>query len=623
MNEDGREIITEEESGGFDLASTLGVNVGAGPKKVRRANNFGKTVKRLIKYLRPEAIALIGMILCAIIGAWFGVWVPEILKKVTNHLVESITYFKAVNMSYVAGILWTSVGLYVLNALFQLTSGMIAASMSQRVVRRMRSDIKDKYDRVALKYFDATPTGDLLSRLTNDVELVSVTLQDSINQIITGVMTIVGVLAMMLRIDPVLALVAIVSFPLYALVTMLIVKRSEKEFAKQQKFMGKLNGHIEEMYTGHNVVKLYNREKNSIEDYGKINEDLKKATKNAQFLAGTVLPLMKFVNNLVYVAICVFGAFRAGAGKITIGDIQAFIQYAKQFASPIENVANIANTIQSAVAAAERVFEVLDLEEMAPDKETQKDMSTVRGDVSFEHVAFSYVEGQNLITDIHLDVKAGESVAIVGPTGAGKTTLVNLLMRFYEIGKGSIRIDGADIRDYSRNDLRSLYGMVLQDTWLFNGTVAENIAYGKADATREEIIAAAKEAYADSFIETMENGYDTVLAEDATNISAGQRQLLTIARAILKNPKIIILDEATSSVDTRTEVYVQKAMLKMMEGRTSFVIAHRLSTIKHAENIIVMKDGDVVETGNHETLMEKGGFYKALYQSQFSEGKAI
>ncbi len=617
MENDKNYNFNNQSSSGFDISSALGVNTGE-QKQVQKANHFLHTFKKLLVYLKPEAGILALMVILATISAVFAIWVPEINKKITNHLVESIQYFQDVDMSFVLNIILTGGVLYFLSALAQLSAAMLAASMSQRVVRRMRNDIRDKFDRVALKYFDATATGDNLSRITNDVELVSVTLQDTINQIISGFMTIVGVLVMMFRMDWVLALITVATVPIYALITAVIVKRSEKEFTKQQKYLGELNGHIEEVYSGHTVIALYDMHDESKQKYSDINKNLEKSTKKAQFLAGTVLPTMRFVNNFNYVLICVIGAIRAGQNKITIGDIQAFISYIKQFATPIENIANISNTIQTAVAAAERVFEVLELEEMTPDKENSASIEGAQGNVSMEHVRFSYVKDKELITDMNINVRSGESVAIVGPTGAGKTTIVNLLMRFYEIDGGSIKIDGVDIRDYTRNDLRSLYGMVLQDTWLFNGTVAENIAYGAENATREDVIRAAKEAYAHNFIMQMEKGYDTVLSEDATNISAGQRQLLTIARAILKNPKIIILDEATSAVDTRTEVYVQKAMLKMMEGRTSFVIAHRLSTIVGAKQILVMRDGNVVETGNHEELIKQGGFYKTLYESQFN-----
>lgn len=631
MNECNMEPVVvkepQQESKGFNLGSALGVGGPEIPIDIERAQNFSGTVKRLFKYLKPQIIPLIFMMIIAGIGAWFAIWVPDIMKKVTNCLIDSLQFFTEITWNnggngqlytYIAPILWTSAALYVLNSLFQFTSGMIAATMSQKVVRRMRTDVKNKLDKVPLSYYDGTPTGDILSRVTNDIEMVSITLQESINQIISGVMTVIGVFIMMIRIDWLLSIIALVSLPLLFFTSKVIVKRSQAEFARQQKRIGELNGHIEEMYTGHRVIKLYNHEQESIMTYEEINRELKKATRKSQFLAGIILPSIKFINNLSYVGICVGGGFRAGSGVITIGDIQALLSYTRQFAQPIEQVSNIANTIQTAMAAAERVFQVFDLDEMTAEDNKLTDVSAIQGKVDIDHLAFSYNKEKKLITDLSLHVNAGESIAIVGPTGAGKTTLVNLLMRFYDIDEGRILIDGVDMREYTRDALRSLYGMVLQDTWLFNGTVADNIAYGNANATREQIIAAAKEAYAHSFIETMENGYDTVLNEDASNISQGQKQLLTIARAILKNPRIIILDEATSSVDTRTEKFIQCAMLAMMQGKTSFVIAHRLSTIKSAAVILVMNHGDVVEQGNHETLMEKKGFYYELYQSQFS-----
>lgn len=625
MNENEQEIVkvqTEQISsvGKMDMAGAFGAS-SIKIEKVQGAENFGQTLARLVKYMRPEMVAILFMIVLAAVGAWFAVWVPDILKKVTNHLVESIQYFKEVDLSYVGKICWTAAGLYCLNAVFTFISGLIAASMAQHVVRRMRYDIKCKLDKVPLSYYDQTTTGEILSRLTNDIEMVAVTLQDTINQIISLVMTVSGVLFMMFRLDWLLSVITLCSVPILFTVTSVIIKRSQKEFARQQQLIGKLNGHIEEMYAGHRVVMLYNHQEDSIEVFEKTNRLLLKATRKAQFLAGIILPCIKLVNNLCYVAICVFGGYRAGLGIISIGDIQACIQYTRQFAQPIENVSNIANTIQSAIASAERVFKMLDLEEEVEEK-PKRDMSGFRGEVDFENVAFSYCEDKSLITDMNLHVNAAESIAIVGPTGAGKTTLVNLLMRFYDIDKGRILIDGVDLRDLNRDDLRSLYGMVLQDTWLFKGTVADNIAYGNADATREQIIEASKKAHAHEFVLSMENGYDTELNDDASNISQGQKQLLTIARAILKDPKIIILDEATSSVDTRTEQYIQSAMLAMMQGRTSFVIAHRLSTIKSAAIILVMNHGDVVEQGNHETLMAKGGFYSDLYKSQF-QGKSI
>ena len=617
MNEEMNSNVNSSEKKGFDLGGALGVGGPSISGKVKKADQFGKTVIQLIKYMKPELFSLIMMIVIAAIGAWFAVWVPDILKKVTNHLVESIQFFREVDLKYVSEILWTCVTLYVLNGVFQFASGLIGATMSQKVVRRMRSDIKDKLDRVPLSYFDQTPTGDILSRVTNDIEMISVTFQQSLIQIITGVMTVVGVFVMMLRLDVVLAMITLITLIMLAVLMKIIIAKSQKEFTNMQVFIGELNGHIEEMYAGHNIIKLYSHEEESIKDYEILNEKLRLATRKAQFLAGIVLPTLKFINNLSYVAVAVFGGIRAGYGMISIGDIQAFVQYTKQISQPLEQISNIANTIQTSVAAAERVFKMLELEELDPNKEEYTDVSGVVGEVDFRNVEFSYSKECKLITNLNLHVNSGESIAIVGPTGAGKTTLVNLLMRFYDLDSGSITIDGKDIMEYNRNDLRSLYGMVLQDTWLFKGSVADNIAYGRPNATREEIIVAAKKAYAHNFIETMENGYDTILNEDASNISQGQMQLLTIARAILKDPKIVILDEATSSVDTRTEQYVQNAMLAMMEGKTSFVIAHRLSTIRSAAVILVMNHGDVVEQGNHDTLMAKGGFYSKLYRSQF------
>ncbi|MCL2630570.1 MAG: ABC transporter ATP-binding protein/permease [Firmicutes bacterium] len=628
MSEEYKPITGESqtESKGINIGGALGMaDVTDAIAPVEKAENFGKTVGRLIKYLKPQLALLIIMMVLAGVGTWFAIWVPDIMKKVTNALVDSIQFFTDITRegnsqlyTYIAPILWTCASLYVLNALFQFASGIVAASMSQMVVRRMRTDLKDKLDKVPLKYFDGTPVGDVLSRLTNDIEMVSITLQESINQIISGTMTVIGVFIMMMRIDPLLSIIALVSLPLLFITSRIIIKKSQVQFASQQKKIGLLNAHIEEMYTGHRIIKLYCREEESVKAYEAINKELKSATRRSQFLAGIILPTIKFINNLCYVGICVGGGFRAGQGVITIGDIQALLQYTRQFAQPIEQVSNIANTIQTAIAAAERVFITFDLEEMEPENNLLTDVSHIKGFVDMENLRFSYRKDRPLITNLNLKVNAGESIAIVGPTGAGKTTLVNLLMRFYELDGGVIKIDGVNINDYTKDALRSLYGMVLQDTWLFNGTVAENIAYGNKDASREKIIASAKEAHAHAFIETMEHGYDTVLNEDASNISAGQKQLLTIARAILKDPKIIILDEATSSVDTRTEKHIQSAMLAMMQNKTSFVIAHRLSTIKNAAVILVMNQGDVVELGNHETLMSQKGFYYGLYQSQFA-----
>ncbi|MDR0855361.1 MAG: ABC transporter ATP-binding protein/permease [Christensenellaceae bacterium] len=624
---------------GFNLAGALGAtDATAVIEGGDKAENFGKTLLRLIRYLKPQLPSLLLMMLLAAISAWFLIWVPDIMKKVTNTLVESLQFFTDITEkgnnkfhTYITPVLWTCVALYVLNALFMFMSGLIAASMSQKVVRRMRYDVKHKLDKVPLSYFDATPTGDVLSRVTNDIEMVSITLQESINQIISGVMTVIGVFIMMMRIDALLAAIALISLPLLFITSRILIKRAQREFSRQQFKIGQLNGHIEEMYTGHTVVKLFNREDESIVEYENINSELLKATRSSQFLAGIILPSIKFINNLTYVIICVIGGMRAGQGIITIGDIQALLQYTRNFAQPIEQVSNIANTIQTAIAAAERVFQVFDLDEMTSEEGCSEDVSAVEGKVDIEHLAFSYDKNKELIRDLSLNVEQGQSIAIVGPTGAGKTTLVNLLMRFYDPDKGVISVDDTDMLKYTRSSLRSLYGMVLQDTWLFNGSIRDNIAYGNPTATFEEIQEAAKKAYAHSFITTMStevkdedgnvaifNGYDAVLNEDASNVSVGQKQLLTIARAMLKYPKIVILDEATSSVDTRIEKHIQSAMLAMTEGKTSFVIAHRLSTIKSANVILVMNKGDVVEIGNHDTLMEQKGFYYELYNSQFA-----
>ena len=472
-----------------------------------------------------------------------------------------------------------------------------------------------------LKFFDERTHGEILSRVTNDFDNISTTLQQSLTQLITSIVTIIGVVVMMLSISPLLTLIVVLTLPLYVVVTMNIAKHSQKHFADQQKSLGELNGHVEEMYTGHKIVKAFGREDDSIATFNAINERLYTAGYQAQFISGIIMPLMRFVGNLGYVIICVVGGIFATQGTITIGDILAFIQYSRQFTMPIVQTANIANIIQSTVASAERVFELLDEVEELPDQADSKVIAFPKGDVKFENVDFSYKEGESLIKNVNIDVKQGNRIAIVGPTGAGKTTLVNLLMRFYEINSGKITVDGVDIRDIKRGALRSMFGMVLQDTWLFNGTIMENIAYGREGATEEEVIQATRAAHAHHFIKTLPDGYNTILNEEASNISQGQKQLLTIARAILADPAILILDEATSSVDSRTEVYIQRAMTELMNGRTSFVIAHRLSTIRDAELILVMNKGCIIEMGNHNELLAQKGFYADLYYSQFTGAK--
>ena len=560
---------------------------------------------------------------------------PNILKNATNLLVEGVMPHMAavlsgvpaelappisIDFNGIAGVLLTLVGIYFASSIFNWIQQFVMAGVSQKVVYDMRRQVDDKLSRLPLKYFDGRTHGEILSRITNDVDTVAQTLQQSLTQLITAVVTIVGVLIMMLTISPLLTLVTFITIPLCLIITIFVVRRSQKYFVGQQRVLGELNGHVEEMYTGHKEVKAYGHEQKSVDEFNVVNEELYEYNRKAQFISGIIMPLMSFVNNLGYVFVAVIGGLRVANGQLTVGDVQAFIQYSNQFTQPINQTANIANILQSTVAAAERVFEVLDEEEQIPEPTAPKliEAKALRGAVEFDHVDFSYNPAEPLIEDMNVQVKPGQTVAIVGPTGAGKTTLVNLLMRFYEIDSGAIRVDGVDIREMTREGLRSIFGMVLQDTWLFNGTIRENIAYSRPDATLEQVVEAAKAARVDHYIRTLPEGYDTILNEEASNISQGQKQLLTIARVILADPAILILDEATSNVDTRTEIQIQKAMNALMEGRTSFVIAHRLSTIRDADIILVMNNGRIIETGNHKQLLEQGGFYADLYNSQFA-----
>lgn len=548
---------------------------------------------------------------------------PKSNVKYTNDQINSV--IKAIretngkyDFNYIGMIALILIGMYIISALFSLLMGLVMSGVSQRTVRDLRREVDDKLSRLPLRYFDMHAHGDILSRVTNDVDTISTTLQQSLTQIITSVITIIGYIIMMLTISPVLTLIVVATMPLYILATTFIAKKSQKYFAAQQTALGELSGHVEEMYTGHKIVKAFGREKDSIEQYESINERLRISGWKAQFVSGIMFPLMNFISNLGYVGISIVGGIWITKSLLGLGDILAFIQYSRSFTMPIVQTANIANIIQSTVACAERVFEVLDEEEEIPDGSDAVVLNNPRGEVKFEHVDFRYKEDVPLINDMNLHVKEGDTIAIVGPTGAGKTTLVNLLMRFYEINSGKISVDGVNVNNIKRSELRKMFGMVLQDTWLYNGTIKDNIAYGKEGAAMDEIVRAAKAAHADRFIRTLPQGYDTVLNEEGTNISQGQKQLLTIARAILADPAILILDEATSSVDTRTEVLIQKAMANLMKGRTSFVIAHRLSTIRDAEQILVMNKGSIIEMGNHKQLIEKGGFYADLYNSQFS-----
>lgn len=619
---------------------------------VEKAKDFKGTLKRLIAYLKPQAVPLLMVIIFTALSVIFTIFVPRIMGEATNELFEGVmskylpadmtkeqaiaelkakgqdqlaemlsamdvTPGKGVDFNALLRILLILLTVYLLAAFFQWLQQYTMAGVAQNTVYRLRRDIDTKLARLPLKYYDNHPHGDILSRVTNDVDNIAHTLQQSITQVIHAVVTVIGVLIMMFSISPLLSWISLAIIPLSLLVTMFVVRRSQKYFIAQWDSTGALNGHIEEAFTGHNIIEAFNQQDKTIERFDEENERVYEASFKAQFISGIIRPAINFLNNVNYVVICVVGGIRVATGLITLGGVQAFIQYSRRFTQPVIQVASITNVLQSTVASAERVFELLDEEEEIPDTENPVVLENVKGHVRFEHVYFSYHPDTPLIEDLNLDAQPGQTVAIVGPTGAGKTTLVNLLMRFYEIDSGRITIDGVDIRDMRRDDLRKIFGMVLQDTWLFNGTIRDNIAYGKEGATDEEIVAAAQAAYVDHFIRTLPQGYDTVLTEDASNISQGQKQLLTIARAFLADPKILILDEATSSVDTRTEMLIQKAMAELRQGRTSFVIAHRLSTIRDADTILVMNQGRIVEQGNHEELMATRGFYYDLYMSQF------
>lgn len=592
----------------------------------QKAKDFKGTLKRLLTYLKPRRNRLISVFLAAIMSTIFMIVGPKIMGNAITELFEG-AYGKfqgipgaAINFDEIGQILLLLAGLYAFSSLFSYVQQYIMSSVAQDTVYDLREDVNKKLEKLPLKYFEGRPNGETLSRMTNDIDTIGSTLQQSLTQFITSIVTIVGIIIMMLSISPLLTLISIISLPLSIFAIRPILKRSQKHFADQQRKLGQLNGHIEEIYTGHQVVKAFGYEKKASAQFTEVNEELYKAGSKAQFISGIIMPVMFFIGNLSYVLISVVGGILVTQRSISIGDIQAFITYSKQFTQPITQTANIANIIQSTVAAAERVFELLDEEEEMKEQ-TTVNIKRANGAVSFEHVDFGYGE-EMLIEDMNIDVLPGQTIAIVGPTGAGKTTMINLLMRFYELNGGKLTIDGLDTRNMSRNDLRKNFGMVLQDTWLFNGTIKENIAYGKNGATDEEIFAAARTAHADHFIRTLPDGYETILNEEASNISQGQKQLLTIARAVLADPPIMILDEATSSVDTRTEVFIQKAMNRLMEGRTSFVIAHRLSTIKDADLILVMEQGKVIEKGTHSDLLRENGFYAELYNSQFTENVA-
>ena len=592
---------------------------------VQKAKDFKGTLGRLIGYFKPQTFQLLTVFVAAILSTIFMIASPKVLGKAITKLFEGMMMkFKGVpgaevDFSYIGRILLILIGLYIISSLFTYIQQYIMAGVAQKVVYKLREEVNEKLAKLPLKYYDSRTHGETLSRITNDIDNISNTLQQSLTQMITSVITIIGVIVMMLTISPVLTLICLLTLPLSFIGTILIAKRSQKYFKAQQKTLGELNGHVEEMYTGHPIVKVFGREQHSIDTFTGINDQLYDSGWRSQFISGVIMPVMMFINNISFVLICVIGGILVTKRTIEIGDIQAFIQYARQFSQPISQAAQIANIVQSTIASAERVFEILDEEEIVETGKAEL-MEYPKGTVTFEHVDFSYKKDAPLIKDMNIAVKPGQTIAIVGPTGAGKTTLVNLLMRFYELDGGKITIDGVDITSMKHETLRSLFGMVLQDTWLFNGSIRDNIGYGRIGATEEDIHAAARAAHADQFIRTLPEGYDTVLNEEASNISQGQKQLLTIARAILANPKILILDEATSSVDTRTEIQIQHAMDALMEGRTSFVIAHRLSTIREADLILVMNQGSVIEQGSHDELLQQNGFYADLYNSQFTTG---
>ena len=600
-----------------------------GRMPAEKPKNFRGTLRRLLRYLKQRSFALVMVFALAILSSVFSLFAPKLMGSATTNVFNGIMG----KIHHVAGagidfaFLWHTalilMGLFLVSSVFSYLQQFIMASVAQNTVYDMRRDVSEKLSRLPLSFYDGRTHGEIMSRVTNDVDNVASTLQQGLMQIITSLVTIVGIVIMMLTISPLLTLITVGVLPLSMLVTRIIAPRSQKHFTNQWKSLGELNGHVEEMYTGHAIVKAFGRERKTIEKFTAINGRLYDASWRAQFISGLMMPLISFINNLGYVAVAVAGAIMVLRGAIQIGDIQAFIQYSKQFTWPIAQTANIANVIQSTIASAERVFELLDEPEEKPDPVDARTLHDVLGDVKFEKVGFSYKPEEPLMEGLDIEVKQGQTTAIVGPTGAGKTTLVNLLMRFYEIQSGRITIDGVDIREVARGNLRRTFGMVLQDTWLFQGTIRDNIAYGRESATDEEVRQAAIAAHADHFIRTLPDGYRTVLNEEASNISQGQRQLLTIARAVLVDPAILILDEATSSVDTRTEVLIRKAMAGLMQGRTSFVIAHRLSTVRDAKLILVMNHGRIVETGTHDELLARGGFYAKLYNSQFEKEPAI
>ena len=595
---------------------------GHGPRMSNeKAKDFKSTMKKLMAYLSVYKIGIFFVIVFAIGSTIFNIVGPKILGKATTEifkgLVRKVSGGAGIDFDKIAHIVLTLLCLYLASAVFSFVQGYIMTGVSQKLTYRLRKEISEKINRLPMNYFDKQTHGEVLSRITNDIDTLSQSLNQSAAQVITSVTTIIGVLIMMLSISPLMTLVALLILPVSMGLISMIVKRSQKYFMSQQEYLGHVNGQVEEIYGGHNIIKAFNKEEDVIATFKRDNDILYTSAWKSQFLSGMMMPIMQFVGNLGYVGEVILGGYLAMKGRIQVGDIQSFIQYVRSFTQPIQQVAQVANMLQSTAAASERVFEFLEEAEEDQTVEHPACIDEMEGSVSFEHVHFGYNPDHTIINDFSVDVKSGQKVAIVGPTGAGKTTIIKLLMRFYDVGSGSIKVDGHDVRDFNRDDLRKMFGMVLQDTWLFKGSIEDNIRYGRLDATHEEVVEAAKAARAHRFIQTLPGGYQMELNEEASNVSQGQKQLLTIARAMLADPKILILDEATSSVDTRTEIQIQKAMDQLMKGRTSFVIAHRLSTIRDADMILVMKDGDIVEQGNHEELLAQNGFYAELYNSQF------
>lgn len=604
-------------SGGFGRKRGHG-GMGGLKGPVEKPKNFKATMAALIKYLKPFRISIIIVLVFAVISTGFTIIGPKILGNVTNNIVAGYLNHM-IDYGAILKLIELLIGLYLLSALFSYIQGWIMSGVSQKVTFNLRRDISLKINRLPLSYFDNRTHGEVLSRVTNDVDTVSQTLNQSLIQIVTAITSIIGILIMMLTISWQMTLVAIIILPISLGLINLVVGKSQKYFSKQQVSLGKINGHIEEMFSGHTIMKAFNGEKKSIATFHAINNELYDGAWKSHFFSGLLMPIMTFIGNLGYVAVAVLGGWLAINGKIKIGDIQAFIQYMNQFTQPITQTANIANVLQSTAAAAERVFEFLAEKDEITETAFPVLLPNIKGAVEFDNVVFGYSPDKTIIHGFTTSVKPGQRVAIVGPTGAGKTTIVNLLMRFYDVNSGAIKIDGIDIRDMKRADLRALFSMVLQDTWLFTGTIEDNIAYGKSKASHEEVVAASKAAHSDHFIRALPGSYNMKLNEETDNISQGEKQLLTIARAMLANAPMLILDEATSSVDTRTELLIQKAMEKLMKGRTSFVIAHRLSTIKNSDLILVMRDGNIVEQGNHKQLLSQNGFYTSLYNSQFAK----